>query len=91
MVKEVTGGYKVTYHPVEDDPSKIFEVDFTPPFHRVRMIAELEQKLNVTFPHPSEFNKDSFRAFLDDLCVKNGVECSHPRTAARLLDKVCDW
>ena len=36
MVKEVTGSYHVTYHPVEDDPDKVFEVDFTPPFRRVR-------------------------------------------------------
>ena len=37
-------------------------------------------------------NRDIFRAeftkFLDEICVKNNVECSHPRTAARLLDKV---
>ena len=36
-----------------------------------------------------------FQKFLDDLCLKHGVECSHPRTAARLLDKVqyirCMW
>ena len=25
MVKSVTGGYKVTYHPVEDDPSKVLD------------------------------------------------------------------
>ncbi len=29
-----------------------------------------------------------FTKFLDDLLVKNGVECSPPRTAARMLDKV---
>ena len=88
MVKDITGSYKVTYHPVEDDPDKVFEVDFTPPFRRVRMIAELEEKLNVKFPPASEFDKDSFRVFLDKLCVKNGVECSSPRTSGRLLDKV---
>ena len=36
MVHEVTGGYRITYHPNEDDPSQVFEVDFTPPFKRVR-------------------------------------------------------
>ena len=36
MVQEVTGGYHITYHPNEDDTSQIFEVDFTPPFKRVR-------------------------------------------------------
>ena len=29
-----------------------------------------------------------FTKFLDELCVKNNVECGHPRTAARMLDKV---
>ena len=33
MVQEVTGGI---YHPNEDDTNQIFEVDFTPPFKRVR-------------------------------------------------------
>ena len=28
------------------------------------------------------------RQFLSDLCEKHGVECGHPRTAARLIDKV---
>ena len=29
-----------------------------------------------------------FTKFLDDLCRKHNVECGHPRTSARLLDKV---
>ena len=53
-----------------------------------RMISELELKLNVTFPYPETFESDEFRQFLDDLCVKNKVDCSQPRTSARLLDKV---
>lgn len=36
MVYEVTGGYQITYHPNEDDSSQVFEVDFMPPFKRVR-------------------------------------------------------
>ncbi len=32
---------------------------------------------------PLEFTK-----FLNDVCVKNNVDCSPPRTASRLLDKV---
>ena len=36
MVKEVTGETKITYHPNEDDKSQVFEVDFTPPFRRVK-------------------------------------------------------
>ena len=52
------------------------------------MIPELEKQLKVTFPPSSEFTSDEFRKFLDDLCIKNNVECGPPRTAARMLDKV---
>ena len=88
MVKEVCGSYKFQYHPVEDDPGKVFEVDFTPPFKRVYMIPELESKLGVKFPAPVDFYKPEFTKFLDDLCRKHNVECGHPRTSARLLDKL---
>ncbi len=57
MVHEITGGYKVPYHPVEDDPERVFEVDWTPPFRRVYMIPELEKALNVAFPPASDFAK----------------------------------
>ena len=35
--------------------SKVWEVDFTPPFKRVSMVTELEKQLSVTFPPPTEF------------------------------------
>ena len=53
---EIHGTYKLTYHPVEGDSEKTFEVDFTPPFRRVKMIPELEKQLNVTFPPATEFH-----------------------------------
>ena len=39
MVYEVMGGYHVTYHPNEDDPNHEFNVDFTPPFRRVKYVT----------------------------------------------------
>ena len=56
MVKEIHGTHKLTYHPVEGDTEKVFEVDFSPPFRRVRMIPELEKQLNVTFPPAKDFH-----------------------------------
>ena len=38
MVFEVTGGYNVTYHPNDDDPSQEFKVDFSPPFRKVKYV-----------------------------------------------------
>ncbi|VDI19154.1 lysyl-tRNA synthetase, class II, partial [Mytilus galloprovincialis] len=87
MVKTLTGGYKVPYHP-EGPDGPVWEVDFTPPFRRIKMIPELESKLGVKFPNPTEFGKEESRKFIDDLCKKHGVECTSPRTTARLLDKL---
>uniref|UniRef100_A0A0B7AQE1 Lysine--tRNA ligase n=1 Tax=Arion vulgaris TaxID=1028688 RepID=A0A0B7AQE1_9EUPU len=87
LVKQLTGGYKITYHP--DGPhGQGFEIDFTPPFKRVSMIPTLEKEMGVKFPAATELQTEASRKFLDDLAVKHGVECTPPRTTARLLDKM---
>ena len=50
MVKEITGSYKVEYHP--DGPEgKTMEIDFSRPWKRLDMITTLElERLNVKFP-----------------------------------------
>jgi len=50
MVKEITGDYKLKYHPDQDDPNKEVEIDFTPPWPRVPMIKGLEDKTGKKFP-----------------------------------------
>ena len=58
MVKALTGGYVITYHPNATDPDNLGEpltVDFTPPFKRIKMVPDLEKVLKVKFPAPSEF------------------------------------
>ena len=52
MVKHVTGGYKITYHPeaTDSDKGKAVEIDFTPPFRRISMIKDLQKAMGVTFP-----------------------------------------
>ncbi|KAK9719113.1 lysyl-tRNA synthetase [Basidiobolus ranarum] len=87
MVKEVTGDYKVVYHPNGQDGEAV-EIDFTPPFRRINMIEELEAQLKVTFPPADQLHTEEARQFLDEQCVKHGVECSAPRTSSRLLDKL---
>lgn len=91
MVKALTGGYVVTYHPDATDATNLGEpltVDFTPPFRRVRMVPDLEKVLKVKLPPPSEFGTPETRQIFDDLCVKHNVDCSSPRTTTRLLDKL---
>ena len=87
MVHSMFGSYKVKYHP-EGPEGPEWEVDFTPPFKRLRMFPDLEKALGEKLPKPDQLHTEEARAMLDKLCAKNNVECSAPRTAARLLDKV---
>ncbi|XP_056880901.1 lysine--tRNA ligase isoform X2 [Takifugu flavidus] len=87
MVKHITGGYKITYHP--DGPEgQAWEVDFTPPFRRLSMTHDLEKIMGVKFPPTDSYNSAETRKFFDNLCAEKGVECPPPRTTARLLDKL---
>ncbi|XP_073515900.1 lysine--tRNA ligase isoform X2 [Phyllobates terribilis] len=87
MVKHITGGYKVIYHP-EGPEGPAQEIDFTPPFRRISMVHELEKVLGKKLPATDQFDTEETRKFLDDLCAEKGVECPPPRTTARLLDKL---
>ncbi|KAG0174210.1 lysyl-tRNA synthetase [Apophysomyces sp. BC1034] len=87
LVKKLFGSYKIEYHPHgPEEPA--MQIDFTPPFRRLDMIETLEEKLNVKFPSGDQLHTDETNKFLSDLCIKHNVECSAPRTNARLLDKL---
>jgi len=87
MVKQIFGSYKVTYHP--DGPEgESKEIDFTPPFRRLRMFPDLEKALGCALPKPDTLHTEEARLHLDRICAENQVECPPPRTAARLLDKL---
>ena len=45
-------------------------------------------EFQVKLPKPTELHTEAARAALDKLCVANNVDCSAPRTSARLLDKL---
>ncbi|CAH0725955.1 unnamed protein product, partial [Brenthis ino] len=87
MVKSIHGTYKVKYHPDGPDGEEV-EIDFTPPFARVPMIATLEKVLNVKLPSPDKLHTEEANNLLSQLCEKHEVECPPPRTTARLLDKL---
>jgi len=90
MVKEITGSYKIKYHMYHnpEDPSTVqeIEIDFTRPWRRISMISELERILQVSIPTP--YSSEETRQFLIKLCASNNVDCSPPKTTARLLDKL---
>uniref|UniRef100_A0A7S0ZD52 Lysine--tRNA ligase n=1 Tax=Timspurckia oligopyrenoides TaxID=708627 RepID=A0A7S0ZD52_9RHOD len=86
MVKDITGGYKLTYHPEGPESDSVVELDFTPPFRRVSMVSALEEKLGTTIPKALE--TEEANQVLKSLCTKHNVECTPPLTTARLLDKL---
>lgn len=87
MVKYVTGDYKIVYHP-KGPEGEALTIDFTPPFRRISMMAELEKKIGVKLPAPETLNTPEAQKFLDNLAVQHNVDCPPPRTVARLLDKL---
>ena len=67
LVKALTGGYVVKYHP--DGPgTPTLDLDFTPPWRRFNMIEELETQLKVKFPPSEELHTSQTNTFLRDLC-----------------------
>lgn len=87
MVKRIHGSYKVKYHPDGPDGEE-WEVDYTPPFRRFRMLPDLEKATGMKLPEATQLGTPEAAKQLSDICVKLGVECSPPRTASRLLDKL---
>lgn len=87
MVKSLTGGYKIMYHPDGADGEAV-EVDFTPPFRRLQMIPALEKVLKVKLPPATEIGSPESAELLSTICKQKAVECPPPRTSARLLDKL---
>jgi len=87
MVYSIFGSYKVKFHP-QGPEGEEWEIDYTPPFKRLQMFPDLEKLLNTKLPEPDTLHTEEARQLLDQLCVKHDVECSPPRTSARLLDKL---
>ena len=89
MVKEIHGSFKIQYHPDQDsDPEKVYTIDFTPPFRRIPMMSGLAEALKMELPANNRLHTEEARVFFDKLCVEKGVECSAPRSTARLIDKL---
>jgi lysyl-tRNA synthetase class 2 len=85
MVKELTGGYKISYHANGVDSPPI-EIDFTPPFRRIDMIEGLEAMAKLDIP--KDLSSDEANKYLIDACAKYDVKCPPPQTTTRLLDKL---
>lgn len=61
------------------------QINFALPFNRIDMLSELKIcGVNL----PDEFETNDAQQMLDQECKRLSVECSEPRTTARLLDKL---
>ncbi len=94
LVKNITGGYKVLYHPQGPEGPEMV-LDFTPPFRRVPMIPELERVLGCKFPPADRLGHADGNKFLSDLCIKhkvlmNNVYFQHSRSTVLLLEPLPD-
>ncbi|CAL8102094.1 unnamed protein product [Orchesella dallaii] len=85
LVKSILGSYKFKVHPEE---GKEIEIDFTPPFRRIRMLPELEKKLGVSLGSFEKLDSPESLKQLSEQLENHGVECPAPRTATRMLEKL---
>lgn len=90
MVKSIHGTYVVKYHPKDDpaNPDKVYDIDFTPPFRRIKMMEGLEEALGQTLPRGRDLESEETREMFDKICATRNVDCSAPRSTARLIDKL---
>eukprot|EP00442_Polarella_glacialis_P002590 CAMPEP_0115099652 /NCGR_PEP_ID=MMETSP0227-20121206/32007_1 /TAXON_ID=89957 /ORGANISM="Polarella glacialis, Strain CCMP 1383" /LENGTH=559 /DNA_ID=CAMNT_0002494739 /DNA_START=71 /DNA_END=1750 /DNA_ORIENTATION=- len=86
MVLNIKGSYKIEYHANGMDEPAI-EIDFTPPWRRIPMCEEIERLSGTTFGR--DFSDPAVVKDLDNLVAKLELDCPPPRSAARLLDKLC--
>ncbi|CAO0795657.1 unnamed protein product [Mucor circinelloides] len=87
MVMKLFGKYQIQYHP-QGPEGPAMDIDFTPPFKRIDMIETLEEKLDCKFPPGDQLHTPETNKFLSDLLAKHEIDCSEPRTNARMLDKL---
>ncbi|KAF8189945.1 lysine-tRNA ligase [Mycena galopus ATCC 62051] len=92
LVKYLTGGgTTITFHPDGNkgqEGAREMVLDFKRPWKRYDMIGTLEEKLGVKFPAGETLHTAETNVWLRELCAKHNVDCSGPRTNARLLDKL---
>ncbi|KAG7859220.1 hypothetical protein KL939_002120 [Ogataea angusta] len=87
MVKEITGDYKIKYHPDGPD-GKELTLDFSRPWKRINMIEELEKLFDVKFPPGDQLHTKETGEFLKSILIKHKLDCPPPLTNARMLDKL---
>ncbi len=52
------------------------------------MMKGLEEALGIKMPDNTQLHTEEVREFFDNLCKEKNVECGHPRSTSRLIDKL---
>jgi len=85
IVYKITGSYIVKYQMNPLDESSIVEINFEPPFKRIDMMDELENKLGKL---PLDWSSEEARVFFTNKCNENHIEVKAPATITRMIDKL---
>lgn len=93
LVYTLKKSYQIKYNlePNADNIEKEVIIDFTPPFKRLDMKETLYRKIRervVDFEFPDDMFSEQAREYFSQIVEELNIECSHPRTTARLLDKL---
>ena len=52
------------------------------------MMKGVEEALGIKMPDNTTLHTEEARIFFDNLCKEKNVDCSAPRSTARLIDKL---
>merc|ERR1719460_1795994 len=88
MVLNIKGSYKIKYHPDGPEGEEV-EIDFTPPWKRISLVEEVEKQSGKKFDRGEGCGSDKCVKELDAMVTKLELDCPPPRSAARLMDKLC--
>lgn len=84
LVKELTGSFIIKC----ESNGEPIDVDFTPPFRRIKLLEELEKQAGMSIPMDLEGAEAN--EYLKAACERWGVECRPPHRTSRMLDKLVD-
>lgn len=93
LVKNLHDQYQIKYNlePDKTNKSKEVLIDFTPPFKKLDMKETLYHKITQIIPdfkYPENMASEDARQYFSNIVEKLNIECSVPRTMARLIDKL---
>ncbi|CAI6342303.1 unnamed protein product [Periconia digitata] len=85
LVYSIKGSYDTVYHTQSGEE---YKVCWKAPWAKVEMIPALEAATGEKFPPADQLHTAETNEFLKKVLQKVNVQCSEPRTNARMIDKL---